>query len=128
MIRGFVESHDADIHKSKVAEIADIPGGPLVIFRVDGEAVREMSAEAVDFVEGGHWLVYDFIPRGEIWIERLRSSEDEMFILIHEFTEVLAMLGLRLDYDRAHGDIANPFESVCRRYAELSESSEVSRD
>ena len=76
------------------------------IFIVDGDYVRSNVANTkengIDFVEGGHDLVYKFIPKDEIWVEHMVSKDDEKMNMVHEIYEHTLMKHLKMDYDKAH--------------------------
>lgn len=55
------------------------------IWIVNGELVRDLLF--IDFTEGGHDLVYPFIPKNEIWIDDDVFPEELKFILLHEMHE-----------------------------------------
>jgi hypothetical protein len=80
---------------------------------VNGEYVRnEMSKEipdAVDFMLGAHDVVYDYIPKNEIWIDRANSLLDRKSIMLHELKERDAMSKGK-EYEDAHYNDANPLE------------------
>ena len=57
----------------------------IKIWLVDGNLVR--SFFLLDYCEGGHDLVYPFIPKKEIWIEEALSPEERKFIILHEIHE-----------------------------------------
>ena len=57
----------------------------IKIWLVDGNLVR--SFFLLDYCEGGHDLVYPFIPKKEIWIEEALSPEERKFIILHELHE-----------------------------------------
>jgi hypothetical protein len=76
---------------------------------VDGTFVRDTIF--IDFTEGGNPERYDFIPKGEIWIDNANEAEAG-FILLHELHESALMAG-GMSYDKAH-DAANVKESEAR--------------
>lgn len=82
---------------------------------VDGERVR---AKHCEFALGGHPLVYPFVPKGEVWLERMRSSASYRFTFAHEMIEIILMKELRYPYLKAH-DIANRLEGELRRGANV---------
>jgi len=95
-------------HKKIIGEICGYE-----IYEVDGYEVRELYT---DFTEGGHPLIYDkFIPKKEIWLEKLENKVDMMCNLTHEFVEILQMQGIskKLNYNAAH-EIAANFEKILR--------------
>ena len=88
-------------------------------FLVNGFYVRSMIW--IDFTEGGNDAVYgggplshaDFIPPGEIWLDKDNGPE-LIFICIHELRERRAMLTDGTKYEDAHNDYANPLEQEAR--------------
>jgi hypothetical protein len=70
------------------------------VWLVNGEEVRNHSK--VDFIEGGNDQVYDFIPKGQIWLEDGLNSEELPYILYHEFTERALMRDKGMSYNQAH--------------------------
>lgn len=85
----------------------------ITFFRVNGKEVRDKYF--IDFVEGGHWLVYNFIPENEIWLEEMADHEEEIPILIHEIYEVTLMQYTDKDYETSH-DVASALELLIRNY------------
>ena len=83
------------------------------IFVVDGPYVREKYF--IDYVEGGHGYVYTFIPKDEIWIERMDNPVDQGMNLLHEVYEMTLMkyVPAKKGYDPAHECAAN-LESLVR--------------
>ena len=81
------------------------------VYRVSGTTVRKRH---VEFVQGGHGLVYRWIPKTEIWIERMSDRKDECAILFHEVKENRLMRYHGLKYEAAH-KIANFDEQRIRR-------------
>lgn len=57
----------------------------LAIWLVDGSLVRSLFY--VDFTEGGHDLVYDFVPKKEVWIDNDIFPKERKFVLLHEVYE-----------------------------------------
>jgi hypothetical protein len=57
----------------------------LKVWLVSGELVRDLYD--VDFTEGGHDLVYHFVPHGEIWLDDDLSPKERKFVLLHEAHE-----------------------------------------
>ena len=76
------------------------------VYTVNGDYVK--VNHSIEFVEGGNFKVYDFIPENEIWIDNKVDEKDFKFIILHEYVEVKQMLK-GLDYDSAH-KIANEVE------------------
>ena len=71
----------------------------IKIWLVDGNLVR--SFFLLDYCEGGHDLVYPFIPKNEIWIEEALSPEERKFIILHELHE-RCLMGQGKSYKNAH--------------------------
>jgi hypothetical protein len=55
------------------------------IYIVNGAIVRSLFN--VDFNQGGHDLVYSFIPENEVWIDDDLYKKERTFVLIHELHE-----------------------------------------
>ena len=87
------------------------------VFTVDGGFVRNRCD--VDFIGGGHQLVYKWMPRGEAWVENLGG--DGKFIAAHELSEIFDMLTKGWSYEKAHAK-ANQVEKAARRAWRHNES------
>lgn len=85
--------------------------GPVKVFVVDGKFIRENMT--LEFLAGGHWYVYDFIPEDEIWLDDRMSKDEVIYTLIHELYERLVMKTNKLPYEEAH-NLANVVEKYCR--------------
>ena len=84
----------------------------MKVWLVNGRIVRDLFY--VDYAEGGHDLVYKFIPKGEIWIDDdILSPSERKFILIHELHERRQMIKKHLSYHKAH-KLATKLEDFCR--------------
>ena len=66
---------------------------------VDGEKVRDLYD--IDWTEGGHGLVYKFIPNDEIWIDDDVKRDERKFIILHEATE-RDLMKSGVKYEEAH--------------------------
>jgi hypothetical protein len=82
------------------------------VWVVNGRLVR--SGFDVDFTEGGHGFVYEFIPRREVWIDNDVIESERAYILLHELHE-RALMEQGWTYDKAHADASN-LESYCRHH------------
>ncbi len=71
------------------------------VWIVDGRLVR--SVFDVDFTEGGHDYVYEYIPDGEVWIDNDLQDAERPYALLHELHE-RHLMAQGWDYDRAHED------------------------
>lgn len=93
----------------KYATLKD-SSGTIDVYAVSGLAVRDKHK--TDFSQGGHGYVYDWIPKDEIWLEE-EESDEFPFILCHEYTEMVLMRDLRIEYLEAH-KVASMVEGMCR--------------
>lgn len=84
--------------------------GGVDIYLVDGAHVRNNVNP--DFVDGGHDLVYDFIPKGEVWVDNVPSVQDRQANLAHELYE-RGLMADGMGYDEAH-DEALEYERALR--------------
>jgi hypothetical protein len=95
-----------------------LPNGVEVWF-VKGRLVR--SAFDVEFTEGGHEHVYEYVPRGEVWIDDDIHDDELGFVLFHELHERNVM-AKGVDYDTAHEE-ASRLERYYREHpAELHQA------
>lgn len=85
--------------------------GRFTIRYVDGATVRK----AIDpfFLLGGHGLVYDYIPKSEIWIDTKSDPKEWKYTLAHELTE-FKLMKKGDSYYSAH-DYALAYERAERR-------------
>jgi hypothetical protein len=107
----------AKTYVSAYVELPD-PVRPTQVFLVDGLVVR--STYKTDYAEGGHGYVYQWVPKGEIWIDSAITPAEIPFILAHEYTELRLMRDLGYEYDRAH-EIASKVEFALRKQATRAE-------
>ncbi len=84
------------------------------VWIVDGRLVR--SVFDVDFTEGGHDHVYEFVPPDEVWIDNDLGDAERPYVLLHELHE-RNLMAKGWEYDRAHDD-ASRIESLCRHNPE----------
>lgn len=75
----------------------------VTVWYVDGRLVR--SAFDIDFTEGGHEHVYEFVPHNEIWIDDDLQQEEVGYILFHELHE-RTLMAKGTNYDTAHARAA----------------------
>ncbi len=86
------------------------PSG-VKVYTVCGPQVRSVYT---DWIGGSHWFADPkLVPKDEIWIERMRTREEEKFILAHEMSEYPLMKYLKFSYDKAHA-AANVVEKKLR--------------
>jgi hypothetical protein len=67
---------------------------------VEGAYVRDHVF--VDYVEGGHFYRYGWIPEDQIWLEDVMSVVDQVCTGVHETHERYRMKHLGWNYERAH--------------------------
>ena len=95
-----------------------LPSGVNVWF-VKGRLVR--SVYDVEFTEGGHEHVYEFIPQNELWIDNDVHVEEQGFVAFHELHE-RNLMAEGATYDDAH-EKASRLERYYRNHpAELHEA------
>lgn len=82
----------------------------IKVWLVRGDLIRALFYN--DFTQGGHEFVYDFVPKGEIWIDDDLYKKDMPFVLIHELHE-RRLMARGMDYNSAHSK-ANVIEYSCR--------------
>ncbi len=77
-----------------------LPSGVQVWF-VKGRLVR--SVFDIEFTEGGHEHVYEYIPRSEVWIDDDIHEDERGYVVFHELHERNRMAA-GMDYDTAHAE------------------------
>lgn len=85
--------------------------GAYKIYAVNGDVVK--LKHDMDFVEGGNFMRYKFIPKPEIWIDSNIQEHDWRFIMAHEVAETFLMHKHDYSYERAH-EVANAIEKKLR--------------
>ena len=103
------------IHKRLLKRLS----GEVKVWIVKGNLVRSLFY--IDFTQGGHDKVYDFVPRGEVWIDDDVYKKEIPFVLVHELHERYLMTkdkkskNLRESYEKAHKS-ASEIEMYCRHH------------
>jgi len=82
------------------------------VWIVNGRLVR--SAFDIDFTAGGHDHVYEFVPRGEVWIDNDIAETERGYVLLHELHERNHM-EQGMSYDKAHAE-SSRLECHCRHH------------
>jgi hypothetical protein len=82
------------------------------VWVVNGRLVR--SVFDIDFTEGGHDHVYEFVPENEVWIDDAIEEAERGFVLLHELHERNRMAG-GLSYSKAHEE-SSRLEYRCRHH------------
>jgi hypothetical protein len=84
----------------------------LSVWIVNGRLVR--STFDIDFTEGGHDYVYEFVPENEVWIDDAIVEQERPYILLHELHERNRM-STGWSYSKAHAESSN-IEFRCRHH------------
>ena len=82
------------------------------VWIVDGRLVRSLFDR--DFTEGGHYHVYEFIPKDEVWIDDAIEENERRFVLLHELHEFNQM-AKGMPYSKAHAE-SSKLELRCREH------------
>ncbi len=84
----------------------------VTVWVVDGRLVR--SVFDIDFTEGGHDHVYEFVPENEVWIDNDLDERERPYVLLHELHE-RNLMEKGWTYDKAHED-SSKIEYHCRHH------------
>jgi len=82
------------------------------VWIVNGRLVR--STFDIDFTEGGHDKVYEFVPANEVWIDDAISEQERGYVLLHELHERNRM-SKGMPYSQAHAE-SSKIEFRCRHH------------
>jgi hypothetical protein len=82
------------------------------VWIVNGRLVR--SVFDIDFTEGGHDYVYEFVPENEVWIDDAIVELERGYILLHELHERNRM-AKGVPYNQAHAE-SSRLEYFCRHH------------
>ena len=82
----------------------------ISVWVVNGRMVR--SVFDIDFTEGGHDYVYEFVPKNEVWIDDAIMETERGYVLLHELHERNRMAKGWI-YDKAHAE-SSKLEYHCR--------------
>jgi hypothetical protein len=82
------------------------------VWIVNGRLVR--SVFDIDFTAGGHDHVYEFVPRGEVWIDDDITEKERGLVLLHELHERNQM-AKGMPYSKAHAESSH-LEFRCRHH------------
>ena len=88
----------------------------LKVYIVNGKKVRDYFD--IEFTEGGHHEVYDYVPEGEVWIDDAILMRERPFILLHEMHE-LKLMEKGVSYDKAHEECSSLEEYYRHHPSEL---------
>ena len=84
----------------------------IAVWIVSGRLVR--SVFDIDFTEGGHDYVYEFVPQNEVWIDDDVAENERGYVLLHELHERNRMAS-GWPYNRAHTE-SSRIEYRCRNH------------
>jgi len=84
----------------------------VTVWIVNGRLVR--STFDIDFTEGGHDKVYEFVPSQEVWIDDAILEQERGYVLLHELHERNRM-SAGWPYSRAHAE-SSRMEYRCRHH------------
>jgi hypothetical protein len=84
----------------------------ISVWIVNGRLVR--SVFDIDFTEGGHDYVYEFVPKNEIWIDDAIFEIERGYVLLHELHERNHM-AKGWSYSKAHTE-SSRLEFRCRHH------------
>jgi hypothetical protein len=83
----------------------------LKVWLVDGKLIRTFIH--IDFTQGGHEYVYEFVPPGDIWIDNDIAWQERGFVILHEMNE-LNLMREGWAYTKAHEN-SSTLELHCRQ-------------
>ena len=72
---------------------------------------RLANLAELEFVEGGNDQRYDFIPKGQVWVDETVDADERPAVALHELTE-RRLMQRGMGYDEAH---AHGFERILLR-------------
>lgn len=84
----------------------------ISVWIVNGRLVR--SAFDIDFTEGGHDYVYEFVPENEVWIDDAMVEVERGYVLLHELHE-RSRMAKGWPYSKAHAE-SSRLEFRCRHH------------
>jgi hypothetical protein len=84
----------------------------LSVWIVNGRLVR--SVLDIDFTEGGHDYVYEFVPVNEVWIDDAIVEPERGYVLLHELHE-RNLMASGWSYNKAHAE-SSRLEYHCRHH------------
>jgi len=83
----------------KQVELEDLGGDKVKVKLVDGKIIRDKVDP--NFTEGGHDLVYPYVPSGTVWLDNDLMPQDAQPTLVHEVGERKDM-AKGMAYPQAH--------------------------
>jgi hypothetical protein len=97
-----------DVHKRLWKKLEN----SVAVWIVGGRMVR--SVFDIDFTEGGHDYVYEFVPEKEVWIDDDILEPERPYVLVHELHERNRM-ATGWPYSKAHAE-SSRVEYRCRHH------------
>lgn len=73
--------------------------GSIKVYIIDGKWARR--EKDIDFTDGGTNAKYDWIPKGEVWIDNGQEKDEIDYVIMHEMTEY-RLMNRGFDYDHGH--------------------------
>ncbi len=95
-------------HVKKLGETKD----GLKVWLINGRLVR--SAFFIDFMDGGHHLIYPWVPEKEVWLDDDLAASEYPYVLLHELHERMLM-AKGWSYNKAHPD-SSKIELYCHHH------------
>ena len=89
-------------------------GNGVKVWLVHGDLVR--SVVDIDFTQGGHEFVYEFVVPGDVWIDNDLEWQERGFVILHELNE-RNLMEKGMCYDEAHAN-SSALEQSCRLHPE----------
>jgi len=93
------DARKAALEKIRKHPLPEYSTEKFTVWVVDGEIIRDLYM--VGYADGGHDLVYSWVPKGEVWVEEVLPEKERKFIILHELHERGLMHGGK-DYEHAH--------------------------
>jgi hypothetical protein len=87
-------------------------GNGVSVWIVNGRLIR--SVFDIDFTEGGHDYVYEFVPESEVWIDDAIEEKERGYVLLHELHE-RNLMASGWPYNKAHVE-SSRLEYRCRHH------------
>ncbi|GAC1515766.1 MAG: hypothetical protein NVS1B4_07610 [Gemmatimonadaceae bacterium] len=91
----------------------------IEVWFVDGRLVR--SVFDIEFTEGGHDYVYEFVPSSQVWIDDDVHESERGFVLFHELHE-RNLMAKGMAYNAAHADSSRLEKRYRNHPAQLHEA------
>ncbi len=101
--------HPSKVHKKLLGKTDT----GLSIWLIDGRLVR--SAFFMDFMDGGHHLIYPWVPEKEVWIDDDLVPKEYPYVILHELHERMLM-AKGWSYNKAHPD-SSKIELYCHHHS-----------